>query len=417
MQYGLGYLLLTAVSGLCGNNQETHAALPWLEELMHLPTVIMIALAINIIVGVYLYLLYRRKPKDRCFKLWAISCVWFVLGSGLVVLRYYPIPNVFTFFLADSLLLLAPVYVLAGLVQFSRFRYTKRRRQQAYVALAIALASFLLSYQQPGLLSVVVALAIALTFCLCAYLLQKSIITEPAFTRTLQSVFLLHALVMVVQAASVIVNWQQLNIHGLPEASVYTLLSHILLTTLTALLLPWLSFLKLERKLTLKSQRDGLTRLANREHFFNQIERYWQQHPSIPAVLMMIDIDFFKGVNDTFGHAVGDRAIALVAKLLSKQLRSNDLIGRIGGEEYAALLIDIDEHTALSISQRLCKQVAKQLQYIDEAKVELTISIGMVHVIPSQHSHTAAFKIADEALYASKQAGRNTVTRGKLNTN
>ncbi|WP_052749130.1 GGDEF domain-containing protein [Arsukibacterium ikkense] len=249
---------------------------------------------------------------------------------------------------------------------------------------------------------------------LCAALLQQSIITDPAFTRTLQTVFLLHALVMFVQAALVIVNWQQLNHHGLPETSVYTLLSHILLTTFTALLLPWLSFLKLERKLTLKSQRDGLTRLANREHFFNQVERYWQLHPSVPAVLMMIDIDFFKSVNDTFGHAVGDRAIAAVAKLLSKQLRSNDIIGRIGGEEYAALLIDLDEQTALRISQRLCQQVAEQLTYIDDAKVELTISIGLVHVVPSQHSHTAVFKIADEALYASKQAGRNTVTLGRL---
>ncbi len=382
---------------------------------MHLPTVIMLALAINLIVGVYLYLLYQRKPKDRCFKLWSVSCACFVLGAVLVVLRPYAIPDFFSFFIADCLLLLAPVYVLAGLVQFSRFRYTKRRRQQAFAALAIALASLLLSYQQPGLLSVAVALAIALTFCLCAYLLQKSIITEPAFTRTLQSVFLLHALVMLVQAALVLLNWQQLNIHGLPEASVYTLLSHILLTTLTALLLPWLSFLKLERKLTLKSQRDGLTRLANREHFFNQVERYWQLHPSVPAVFMMIDIDFFKAVNDTFGHAVGDRAIASVAKLLSKQLRSNDIIGRIGGEEYAALLIDIDEQTALRISQRLCQQVAEQIQYIDDAKVELTISIGMVHVIPYQHDPVKAFKQADEALYASKQAGRNTVTLGKFN--
>ena len=302
--------------------------------------------------------------------------------------------------------------MLAGLVQFSRFRYTRRRRQLAVGALVVAIVIFFASYQQPGVLSIMVSLAIALTFCVCAYLLHKSIITEPTFTRTLQAVFVLHGLVMVVQAILVIVNWQHLNMHGLPESSVYTLLSHILLTTLTALLLPWLSFLKLERKLTLKSQRDGLTRLANREHFFNQLDRYWQQHPSTPAVFMMIDIDFFKNVNDSFGHAVGDRAIAAVAKLLSKQLRSNDIIGRVGGEEYAALLIDIDEQTALNISQRLCQQVAERLQYIDDAKVELTISIGMVHVIPSQHSPANAFKQADEALYASKNAGRNTVTMG-----
>ncbi len=383
---------------------------------MHLPTVVMVALVINLIVGAYLYLLYLRKPKDRCFKLWSYSCFCFVSGAGLVVLRAYLDSDFLTYFIADCLLLLAPVYVLAGLGQFSRFRYTRRRRQLAVGALVLAIITFLLSYSQPGVLSVAVALAIALTFCLCAYLLHKSIITEPMFTRTLQTVFLLHAAVMLIQAILVIDNWSHLNIHGLPETSVYSLLSHILLTTLTALLLPWLSFLKLERKLTLKSQRDGLTRLANREHFFNQLDRYWQLHPSVPVVFMMIDIDFFKTVNDTFGHALGDQAIASVARLLSKQLRSNDIIGRIGGEEYAALLIDIDKQTALKIGQRLCQQVAAKLKFIEEKKVELTISIGLVQIIPAQHGHKIAFKAADEALYASKQAGRNTVTLGKINT-
>lgn len=376
----------------------------------------MLALAINLVVGLYLFLLYQRKPKDRCFKLWSYSCGCFVLGSALVVLRPYPIPHFFSFFIADCLLLLAPVYVLAGLAKFSRFRYTPKRRQQALTMLALVMASFLLSYQHAGLLSILLALSIAVIFCYCAYLLQKYIITEPTFTRTLQGVFVLHALVMCVQATLIVVNWQQLNIHGLPEISIYTLLSHILLTTLTALLLPWLSFLKLERKLTLKSQRDGLTRLANREHFFNQLERYWQQYPSTPAVFMMIDIDFFKKVNDTFGHAVGDQAIVSVARLLSKQLRSNDIIGRIGGEEYAALLINLDEQTGFKVCQRLCQQVAEQLQYIAGAQVDLTISIGMVHLIPAQHDSIAAFKLADEALYASKKAGRNTVTLAKFKT-
>lgn len=381
---------------------------------MHLPTVIIVALAINLTVGFYLFLLYQRKPKDQCFKLWSYSCFFFVFGAALVALRPSLLNEFFTFFIADVFLLLAPVYVFAGLIRFSRFRYTRRRRQLALSSLLIVVAGFLASYQQPGLLSVLAAVAIGSLFCLCAWLLHKSIITEPVFTRSLQTVFLLHAVVMFTQTILVIINWQQLNMHGLPEASLYTLASHILLTTLTALLLPWLSFLKLERKLTLKSQRDGLTRLANREHFFNQVERYWQQHPAVPSALIMIDIDFFKEVNDTFGHGVGDRAIASVAKLLSKQLRCNDIIGRIGGEEYAALLIDIDQPTALTISHRLCQQVAKQLQLIDNLNVGLTISIGMVHVIPAQYDYERAFKKADEALYASKQAGRNTVTLAKF---
>ncbi|MCC5451041.1 GGDEF domain-containing protein [Rheinheimera sp. UJ51] len=381
---------------------------------MHLPTVVILALVINLIVGFYLYLLYRRKPKDRCFRLWSFSSISFVLGGTLVALRPYDIAAFFTFFVADCLLLLAPILVLAGLIQFSRFRYTRRRRQHAFVLLALIVIALLSVYQHPGILSVLVALVIGVTFCLCAVLLEKSVITEPTFTRSLQGIFLLHALTMFTQIMMILWQWQSLDMNGLPESSVYTLLSHILLTTFTALLLPWLCFLKLERKLTLKSQRDGLTKLANREHFFNQVERYWQQQRPLPAVLMMIDIDFFKKINDKFGHAVGDSAIKAVAQLLSKQLRCNDIIGRIGGEEYAALLIDLDEATALKISQRLCEQVEKQLQFVADAKVELTISIGLVHVDTSQHDYVSALKAADEALYSSKRAGRNTVTLGAV---
>jgi diguanylate cyclase (GGDEF)-like protein len=129
---------------------------------------------------------------------------------------------------------------------------------------------------------------------------------------------------------------------------------------------------------------------------------------------MMIDIDLFKNINDNFGHATGDRTIKLVAQVLSKQLRSNDIIGRVGGEEYAALLVDIDQHTAFKIAQRLCEQVAKQLRFIGKDEVEVTISIGMAQLKPANYSYEAALKAADIALYASKESGRNTVSIGKI---
>jgi diguanylate cyclase (GGDEF)-like protein len=129
---------------------------------------------------------------------------------------------------------------------------------------------------------------------------------------------------------------------------------------------------------------------------------------------MMIDIDLFKGINDNFGHAVGDQAIRSVADILSKQLRSHDIIGRIGGEEYSALLANIDDKIAFKTCQRLCDQIAKELRFIGVDKLELTISIGLVHLQPSHHSSKVAFKTADDALYASKNSGRNKVTLGSI---
>ena len=384
---------------------------------MHLPTIVIMTLATNVLIGFYLSVLYRRKPKDKCFKLWSLSCGSFVIGAALASSRSYNIPAFFTFFVADFLLILTPTLILLGLIQFSRFRYTKRKRKQYLGAFITVVILLLVTFQHPQLVSFIAALASASLFGLCAYLLHKSVINEPILTRTLKTIFIVHSVVMLIQAILIIIDWGTINQNGLPESSIYTLLSHILLTTLTALLLPWLCFLKLERKLTLKSQRDGLSKLANREYFFSQIARYWQEYPSLPTAVMMIDIDLFKNINDNFGHATGDRTIKLVAQVLSKQLRSNDIIGRVGGEEYAALLVDIDQHTAFKIAQRLCEQVAKQLRFIGKDEVEVTISIGMAQLKPANYSYEAALKAADVALYASKESGRNTVSIGKIKEN
>ncbi len=381
---------------------------------MHLPTLVILTLAINVLIGFYLSILYVRKPKDKCFKFWACSCASFVFGSGLASLRPYNISEFISFFIADSLLVLAAVFILLGLIQFSHFRYTKHKQRQAFTALVIVFMAILATYQHPELVSLIASVVIAITFALCAFLLHKSAINEPIITNTLKIIFILHSVIMLAQAALILTEWGSTEPSDLPGGSIYTFLSHIVLTTLTALLLPWLCFLKLERKLTLKSQRDGLTKLANREYFFSQVKRYWKRHSRLPTGLMMIDIDLFKVVNDNFGHAVGDRAIQKVASIISRQLRSHDIIGRIGGEEYAALLVDIEKETAFKTAQRLCDQVAKELYFIGKDKVALTISIGIVHLQPAEHDYATAYKAADDALYVSKKSGRNTVTLGKV---
>lgn len=379
---------------------------------MHLPTLIIITLVVNIIIGVYLFLLYRRRPKDSCFKLWAGSCACFVMGGMAASFRSSGQLSVISYFLADVLLVSAPFLVVVGLLQFSRFRFTKTRRKNAYGIYILTIALLLFTYQQPALISLITSIQIALTFLLAAFLLRQSVFNEPIYTRTLQAIFILHSVTMISQATLICLHWQTFDPRGLPSGTLVTLLTHIVLTTLTALLLPWLSFMKLERKLTLKSQRDGLTKLANRDFFFNYTERHWRNHPYNATVLMMIDIDHFKAINDTFGHGTGDLAIKSVASVLAKGLRSDDFIGRIGGEEFAAILTKLDFETAIKIAHRLCTQVERQHQYLESHKVDITISIGLVQVIPAEQTISEAFNAADKAMYQSKQAGRNQVTVG-----
>lgn len=382
---------------------------------MHLPTLIVITLLTNLLIGFYLSILYRRRPKDKCFKYWALSCGCFVFGISASVSRGYDVPAFFSFFIADFFLIITAVLVLLGLIRFSRFRFTKAKRQRSIAILCLMTLALFFSYHNPALVTLVGSLSVAMLFIAGAWLIRRSVFNEPIYTGTLQFIFILHSVVLIVQAALVCFHWDNINYSGLPDQAIHTLLSHVTLTTLTALLLPWLSFLKLERSLTIKSQRDGLTKLANRTFFFSQVERHWLQYPQVKVVLMMIDIDHFKEINDKFGHHVGDIALKAVADIMSKGLRSHDLIGRIGGEEFAVILYNIELDVAQQIANRLCNQVMKQMAVIDGHNINLTISIGMVQVLPARNQIHGAFKVADEALYHSKHSGRNTVTLGQLN--
>lgn len=381
---------------------------------MHIPTLITVTLLVNLVIGFYLYVLYRRRPKDTCFLLWSYSCFSFVIGGVCASLRGVDFPVFITYFVADLLLISAPVMVFLGLVRFSRFRFTKSKRKRGVWLFGACVVALFLSQNSPLISGLIAAFAVAYTFWLCAQLLKKSVLKEPLYTGLLRSIFILHSAVMLIQALFYYLTKDQLHINNMPETTIYTLLSHLLLTTFTALLLPWLSFLKLERRLTLKSQRDGLTMLSNREYFFNQVEQVWANNNKTPIVVMMIDIDHFKSVNDQHGHGTGDIVLKGVASILSKGLRASDLLGRIGGEEFAAVLSRIDMATAQKVGDRLRQQISEQMYLVGDKKIQLTVSIGVVIAVPGQHTSMKAFKAADDALYQSKNSGRNILTIGTL---
>jgi diguanylate cyclase (GGDEF)-like protein/PAS domain S-box-containing protein len=164
----------------------------------------------------------------------------------------------------------------------------------------------------------------------------------------------------------------------------------------------------LRSKLEQQANTDPLTGLFNRrsftsfcEHEFLRANRYFQ-----PFSLMIIDIDLFKAVNDTYGHLVGDEVIKRVAKICHEHIREADVLARIGGEEFAILLPDTDIDSAYILAERL-RQV--QQQYDEPLAPPITISIGVATIHPQDKTFSELFKRADKALYSSKNSGRNSV--------
>lgn len=156
--------------------------------------------------------------------------------------------------------------------------------------------------------------------------------------------------------------------------------------------------------------RDSLTGLLNHTNIQHQLDLELDRAKrlDIPMSFIMIDIDYFKNVNDTYGHLVGDRVIQSLCNLLTKQLRKTDLIGRYGGEEFAAVLLNIDKHNAMALCDEL-REDFSQLQHVaGERKFSVKFSAGIAD-FPDFNNATEMTAAADKALYQAKQQGRNRV--------
>ena len=156
---------------------------------------------------------------------------------------------------------------------------------------------------------------------------------------------------------------------------------------------------------------DSLTGLHNRRHFlelaeleFHRARRY--QHP---LSAMMLDIDHFKRVNDTYSHALGDQVIQAVAARCRENLRDIDLMGRYGGDEFVALVPEVNLDDARKAAERLRKIIADAPIDTERGPLNITISIGVVALTPDYLDFASLLNQADAALYTAKNAGRNRV--------
>jgi diguanylate cyclase (GGDEF)-like protein len=169
---------------------------------------------------------------------------------------------------------------------------------------------------------------------------------------------------------------------------------------------------RVERELQIYATIDGLTGIFNRRHFLSRADEELKRIARYGGAgsLLMLDIDHFKKVNDSFGHAVGDAAIQRVARLCAETLRSTDLVGRIGGEEFAMLLIETDLAGAGQVAERLRQLVQDDPFGADQGiSCPLRISIGVAETQFAEESLAALMVRADDALYRAKNEGRNRV--------
>jgi diguanylate cyclase (GGDEF)-like protein/PAS domain S-box-containing protein len=157
---------------------------------------------------------------------------------------------------------------------------------------------------------------------------------------------------------------------------------------------------------------DYLTNLYNRRYFMEQGEREFsraKRHKK-PFSIISVDIDHFKSVNDNFGHPAGDHVLKVVSKNLQECIRKEDILARIGGEEFTIILPETPLTNALSLAERTRENIQKQfISYQNSVEINVTVSLGVTLIRPEDINFDAVLVRVDEALYNAKTNGRNRV--------
>ncbi len=158
------------------------------------------------------------------------------------------------------------------------------------------------------------------------------------------------------------------------------------------------------------SVTDELTGVRNRRYFNGRVDEEIQRSRRFgkPLCLMILDLDYFKRVNDTYGHAAGDQVLRTTAQVMSSVIREVDVIARYGGEEFGVLLPETQQGEATSVADRIRSSLERQIFVVAGTEVRVTASVGLAELRPGE-DREAALSRADRALYQAKELGRNRV--------
>jgi two-component system, cell cycle response regulator len=165
------------------------------------------------------------------------------------------------------------------------------------------------------------------------------------------------------------------------------------------------------RSLLIEAQTDSLTSLGNHRYLHEAFRHQYQTRKTDlePISCLMMDLDLFKKVNDTYGHPFRDEILKAFAGLIKKTVRPNDIAARYGGEEFICILPSCEKEEAAAVAERLRAGMENTVTYFNKTPVKITVSVGVATDYGVMTDHQDLIKSADKALYQAKGSGRNKV--------
>lgn len=369
--------------------------------MIHTPTLLLISLAINLMSALLMLFIHFLKPGRRNFLFWSLSAFLFSLSILLLSLGIgsgHPALGIRVgglVSLMSILLLLAGFYALYGL------SWRPRTLWGGVVLLLLAYLGLSSRFE----VRIVLALMESVVYLWCACLIVSLSQHQKRVLHAVAAIYLLHFTILLSQGLLLLLgpDSRMGNGDGLLDGIFFM---HMVLTIGSVLLLPLVAYVEAEQALLALSERDPLTGVLNRRGLFRLGE--WAQ-PGQMRCVVVLDIDHFKSVNDRFGHGCGDEVIRYVARVLVAEARKDDLVGRIGGEEFALIMGGVNGQMAHDICDRIRRQIETGSRQGACPPCEgVTVSVGGV-CTSAETGLAHLLTKADEAMYRVKATGRNGV--------
>jgi diguanylate cyclase (GGDEF)-like protein len=381
--------------------------------MVDLPTLFAVTIFANAMSGVLLIYAWFTNRHTPALALWAIGYLVATTGMTLIVARG-TIGDFWSIDIANALVIAA-----YGIVWMGARSFNNRKTPVLYVL--VGPATWLVVCQFEALHSSISARIVVVSFLLFCY----TLLTGFEFWRGDRKLSSCWPLIVVIGIHAVVflsrILWPGWVVERLTgryiTLSVFAFVSFELLfhTFCAAFLLAFLVKERREGGYKRASLVDPLTGVWNRRAFLDYASRQLSRAASdnLPVALIAFDLDQFKTINDSYGHLAGDRLLCSFCDVVSEALRSGDVFGRIGGEEFACLLADVSGVDAAAVAERLRCRFANTEINCGSSRLRATVSSGVALAGRPHPDLEALMSAADRALYRAKELGRNRVELSK----
>ena len=375
-------------------------------------TLLLALLVQNIVLGVICLVVARGDRSSRALRLWGAGLLVYALGLLVTIATFLPV--VVSKVVGNALICYAPILSINGALKHTRYRLNQRWVLAGFIVSVIPLIVNHIGAHPQVLIDFLSPAPLAdILFLIGAYKLT----TDPpldarAASRFVALTFLASVVVWTVREVGIFAQIGGSNDRERADLVVALFSIAQMVTAVAATLgLLWIEVRKMQATLERIAYFDPLTGLANRRathlRFREETARATRQQQELSMVVF--DVDFFKAVNDSFGHLTGDEVLKHVAALLNSEKRDEDVLGRIGGEEFVLLLPQQSPADAVEAAERLRLRVAASPLHHGGHAITVTVS-GGVSTFPSDgNGWDDVFLAADKRLYAAKHAGRNRI--------